>query len=395
MNKWKVLIADDEYIIRDGIRSSIDWGEFGMEVVGEAEDGEEAIELATKYQIDILLIDLNMPIINGITAMTRIKEVLPYCKMIIISGYEEFSYAQEAIRLQVEDYLLKPVNKEKLKSLLVELKQQLVREVYEKVYLKQVENQLMKNHVQLKERFFQEWIAGRVTSNEIKEQLQFLHLPVMTPVQYIVIRWPDFHQNQTVLQENDRQVYLFAVENIVAEFMESKRAVVFRDKHHVINVCLWESVTTKEIEEVEAAIKKFLNITVFWHSEDVKEELSNLYKVYEQCEREVDNKTKISPIVKQAQAYVQKHYHDSSLTLERIADELHVTTVYLSRMMKQELGISYIGLLTQLRINKAIDLLKTTDKPMRVIAEEVGYESQHYFSTSFKKVVGVSPKQFK
>ncbi|WP_201714703.1 response regulator transcription factor [Rossellomorea arthrocnemi] len=395
MNKWKVIIADDEYIIREGIRSSVDWEEFGMEVIGEAEDGEEAVELALKHQIDILLIDLNMPIMNGLDAMKNLRDELPHCKMVVISGYDEFHYAQEAIRLQVEDYLLKPVNPDKLKKVLIELKQQMEVEVQQKSFLKQAENQIKKNHVQLKERFFQEWIAGQLTSNEIKEQLQFLELSVERPVQYLVIRLPDYHTNRTYLQENDRQNYLFAFENIVTKSLEKIKAAVFRDRSNLLNVCLWESVTTEQIAEVEAMIKKDLNDNVYWHLEDVNEDLSDLYQVYARCKEAVDKKTRISPIVKQAQIFVQKHYQDSSLTLERVAMELHVTTVYLSRMIKQELGISYSGLLTQMRIDKAVNLLKTTDMSIREIAEKVGYESQHYFSTIFKKLVGVSPKRFK
>lgn len=395
MNKWKVLIADDEYIIREGIRSSVDWEEFGMEVIGEAEDGEEAVELALKHQIDILLIDLNMPIMNGLAAMKNLRDELPHCKMIVISGYDEFHYAQEAIRLQVEDYLLKPVNPEKLKKVLIELKQQMNVEVQQKSFLKQAENQIKKNHVQLKERFFQEWIAGQLTSNEIKEQLQFLELSVERPVQYLVIRLPDYHNNRTYLQENDRQNYLFAFENIVTKSLEKIKSAVFRDRSNLLNVCLWERVTIEQIAEVEAMIKKDLNDNVYCHLEDVNEDLSDLYHVYARCKEAVDKKTRISPIVKQAQIFVQKHYQDSSLTLERVAGELHVTTVYLSRMMKQELGISYSGLLTQMRIDKAVNLLKTTDMSIREIADKVGYESQHYFSTIFKKLVGVSPKRFK
>jgi two-component system, response regulator YesN len=395
LNCWKVLIADDEYIIREGIRFSIDWEEFGMEVIGEAEDGEEAVELAIKHQIDIILIDLNMPIMNGLAAMKHLRDELAHCKMVVISGYDEFHYAQEAIRLQVEDYLLKPVNPEKLKKVLIELKQQLDDEVQQKSFLKQAENQIKKNHLQLKERFFQDWIAGQLTSNEIKEQLQFLDLSVNKPVQYLVIRLPDYHNNKTYLQENDRQNYLSEFENRVKKSLEKIQAAVFRDRSNLLNACLWERVTSEQMAEVEALIKKDLNINVFWHLEDVDEDLSCLYKVYARCKDAVDKKTRISPIVKQAQIYVQKHYQDSSLTLERMAVELHVTTVYLSRMMKQELGISYIGLLTKMRINKAVDLLKTTDMSIREIADQVGYESQHYFSTTFKKLVGVSPKRFK
>ncbi|KAA0562270.1 response regulator [Bacillus sp. CH30_1T] len=395
MNKWKVLIADDEYIIREGIRSSVDWEEFGMEVIGEAEDGEEAVELALKHKIDILLIDLNMPIMNGLAAMKHLRDELPHCKMVVISGYDEFHYAQEAIRLQVEDYLLKPVNPEKLKKILIELKQQLDVEVQQKSFLKQAENQIKKNHLQLKERFFQEWIAGQLTSTEIKEQLQFLEFSVEKPVQYLVIRLPDYHNNRTYLQENDRQSDLFAFESIVTKSLEKIKAAVFRDRSNLLNVCLWELVTNEQIAAVEAMIKKDLNFNIFWHLEDVNEDLSDLYQVYARCKESLDKKTRISPIVKQAQIFVQKHYQDSSLSLERVAVELHVTTVYLSRMMKQELGISYSGLLTRMRIDKAVNLLKTTDMSIREIADTVGYESQHYFSTIFKKLVGVSPKRFK
>ncbi|RKL66643.1 DNA-binding response regulator [Salipaludibacillus neizhouensis] len=396
MKKWKVLIADDEFIIRDGIRSSVDWEKYNMEVIGEAEDGEEAVELAITHQIDILLIDINMPIMNGFIAMKQLKEQLPNCKMLVISGYDEFSYAQEAIRLHVEDYLLKPVNPEKLQILLMEIKEKLDIEVNKEVYLKQAASQIKKNQAQMKRRFFQDWIERNLSSDEIKEQLHFIDLPVSSPKQYMVIRWPEYHQNQTYMQENDRQIFLFAIENIVEEKLAAEMSAVFRDQSNLFNVCLWETVDNDQMKEIEEAILKYLKIKVYWHIEDVDvDDLTNLYKTYEMCKLKVDKQIRVSPIVKEAQLYVQQNYQDSSLTLERVAEQLHVSSVYLSRMMKQELAISYVGLLKQMRINKATDLLKTTDMSIRAIAEEVGFDSQHYFSTTFKKMVGVSPNQFK
>lgn len=393
MHRWKVLIADDEFIIRDGIHFSIDWENYNMEVIGEAEDGEEAIELAIRHQVDILLIDLNMPIMNGIEAMKRIKEQLPHCKMVVISGHDEFRYAQEALRLRVEDYLLKPVNPGKLQAIIMDLKRKLDMEENEKEFIKQATNQIRRNHDQLKERFFQEWIEGQLTSEEIKEQLHFLRLPETNPVQHMVIKWPEFHLHQTFMQENDRQIYLFAIENIVKEIIGPKGAVIFWDPSTLLNVCLWKHVKREQMTKIEETILNYYNIKIYYHIEDLHDQ--ELYKVYERCKREVEKQIRISPIVKQAIAYIQQHYQDSSLTLERVAEELHITSVYLSRMMKHELGVSYVSLLTQMRINKAVDLLKTTDFSIRDIAETVGYDSQHYFSTAFKKVVGVSPMQFK
>ncbi|MGN7295864.1 response regulator [Fredinandcohnia aciditolerans] len=396
MRKWKVLIADDEYIIRDGIHSSIDWEKFNMEVIGEAEDGEEAVELAIEHQIDILLVDLNMPIMDGLEAMEEIKEQLPNCKMVVISGYDDFRYAQAALRLKVEDYLLKPINPGKLEELIMDLKQKLDLEVNQKKYIKQATIQIKRNHVQLRERFFQDWIAGQLANEEIREQLQFLHLPVALPTQYLVIKWPDYHLNQTFMQENDRQLYLFAIENIVKEMIGSEKTVIFWDQSHLLNVCVWEQLNRELLTKIEEVVQTYFNLTIYYHMEDIFiQDFVHLYKIYDQCKRQVEQQIKMSPIVKQALTYIQQHYQDSSLTLERVADELHITSVYLSRMIKHELGISYVGLLTQMRINKAVDLLKTTDLSIRDIAETVGYDTQHYFSTTFKKVVGISPMQFK
>ncbi len=332
---------------------------------------------------------------NGIAAMKRLKEELPSCKMVVISGYDEFRYAQEAIRLQVEDYILKPVNPEKLHQLLLEVHESLEKEITQQTYLRQAKSQLKKNYNQLMIRFFIDWIEEQLVQDEITEQLAFLDLPVEKPVQYMIIKWPEYHQNQTYMQENDRQVYLFAIENIVKELLEGKQAVVFRDRIHLLNVCLWDTIPQELIKKIEASIKEYLDITVLQHVVQVEGEITDLHIAYENCKEEVDSKLRISPIVKEAQEYVHEHYLDPSITLEKVAAALHISTVYLSRMMKQELGISYVGLLTQMRINKAADLLKTTDMTIRDISEFVGYDSQHYFSTTFKKITGVSPKQFK
>ena len=104
---WKVLIADDESIIREGIRSSVPWDDLRLEVVGEAEDGEEALEMAVDKQANILLVDLSMPIMNGLALIRHLREQLPKCKIVIITGHDEFNYAYEAIKLEVDDYILK------------------------------------------------------------------------------------------------------------------------------------------------------------------------------------------------------------------------------------------------------------------------------------------------
>lgn len=114
MERWKVLIADDEEIIALGLQRLYNWKENGFEIVGIAYDGEEALELAAQKKPDIVLMDINMPKISGLDAIEKMRLLLPDTSFIIISGYNQFEFAQRSIRLNVFDYLLKPVSVDEL-----------------------------------------------------------------------------------------------------------------------------------------------------------------------------------------------------------------------------------------------------------------------------------------
>lgn len=238
-DKWKVLIADDEPIIREGIRDSVNWESLDLVIAAEAEDGEEALELALEHSIDILLVDLNMPIMDGITLMKALKEKLPECKFIIITGHDEFSYAQEAIRLDVNDYILKPVNPEQLQQVLSNVREQLYASKQQKEHLSLASRQIKKNFPVLRERFGLEWIGGELSAEEIMEQLRFLNLPERCPDVLGVIRWPDLQVGPPINSEQDRQLFLFAIENIVSEMLSSWEIMLFRDPSVLIIVCVW------------------------------------------------------------------------------------------------------------------------------------------------------------
>lgn len=395
MTKWKVLIADDEFIIRDGIRTAVDWAKFDMEVVGEAEDGEEAVEIALADRIDILLIDLNMPILNGIEAMKKIKAEID-CRMIVISGYDDFQYAQEAIRLQVEDYILKPVNPDNLICILQGVKNDLERREKQEAYLEQASKQIKKNHSQLKERFFFDWIHNRLQPNEIQSQLEFLQLPTAVPKQLVLLKWSNDQVNYDLLSNQDRKIYLSAIENIAEEILADTVNVIIHDSSQWLQIFVWEDVTKEIAVPIEEAVKLYLNQTVYTGMVRVEDgDYQHLIVAYERCKNEINNYIHLSPIVKQALTIMRRNYCRSDLTLELVAENLHVSTVYLSKMIKQELGQSYVQIVANMRIRRAKELLKDSDLNIRDIAEKVGFDSQHYFSTAFKKKEGVSPKQYK
>lgn len=124
----QVLIADDELRIRQGLKKLIGWGELGYEIAGEASNGEDAYRFMAETKPDVALIDIRMPKLTGMETIKKAKEGGFAGKIIILSGYSDFSYAQQAIGLGVQHYLTKPVNQEELKRILVEIKSQFQEE---------------------------------------------------------------------------------------------------------------------------------------------------------------------------------------------------------------------------------------------------------------------------
>ena len=122
MKKLRVLLVDDEIIIREGFKRLFDWEGHGCEVVGEAADGMEALAQIDSLCPDIAIMDINIPIMNGLKViqLSRIKH--PDTAFVIVSGYDDFAYCREALRLQITDYILKPVNYEEFGTCLDNLK---------------------------------------------------------------------------------------------------------------------------------------------------------------------------------------------------------------------------------------------------------------------------------
>lgn len=137
MKKLRVLLVDDEIMIREGFKKLFDWEAHECVVVGEAADGMEAITKIDKEQPDIVIMDINIPIINGLKVIQLSRVKYPSMAFVIVSGYDDFSYCREALRLQITDYILKPVNYEEFGSCIDLLKISLYNnEVKEKPVVK-------------------------------------------------------------------------------------------------------------------------------------------------------------------------------------------------------------------------------------------------------------------
>src|SRR5512134_502288 len=142
---YKVFFVEDEAITREGIRDNVDWQASGFEFCGEASDGEMALPLLRAAQPDVLITDIKMPFMDGLQLSKIMRERMPWVKIIILSGHDEFEYAQQAIKLGVTDYLLKPITVQDLQNALQKLTVQLDQEKKEREDLRKLQEQAEEN----------------------------------------------------------------------------------------------------------------------------------------------------------------------------------------------------------------------------------------------------------
>lgn len=183
----KVFLAEDEFIIREGIKNNIDWQAYGYEFCGEASDGELAFPLIQKTRPDILITDIKMPFVDGLALSRLVKKELPETEIIILSGYEEFDYAKEAIQIGVARYLLKPINGETLLQEIdsvaeIILGKQKEKEIREK-YQKEMEENSLRDQMDL----FQHLVTGDCSMEELLSVAGKLDLKIMAPWYSIVL----------------------------------------------------------------------------------------------------------------------------------------------------------------------------------------------------------------
>lgn len=184
---YKVFFVEDEAITREGIRDNVDWEANGFEFCGEAADGEMALPLLRTAQPDVLITDIKMPFMDGLQLSKIVRERMPWVKIIILSGHDEFEYAQQAIKLGVTDYLLKPVTVQNLQNALQKLVVQLDKEKDEQENLKKLQEQVEENRATLRERFLFKLVVGAVPPTDVIEKGHMLGLDLIARYYLVVI----------------------------------------------------------------------------------------------------------------------------------------------------------------------------------------------------------------
>ncbi len=168
-----VMILDDEHLVRELLKRSINWNEMGMTIAAEASGTMEALDMVEEFHPDIIFVDICMPIIDGMEFSRRVLEKYPQIKIIILTGHDEFEYAKESIKIGVTDFLLKPINTDEIQKVLLRIRKKIEKEKLFKNEYKKLKEQIEENFPYLKEKFYNDLLFGSLSETEIKEKLTY------------------------------------------------------------------------------------------------------------------------------------------------------------------------------------------------------------------------------
>lgn len=538
MNEIKVFLVEDEMVIRRGIKNSIDWEKEGYIFCGEASDGELAYPMIIKEKPDILITDIRMPFMDGLELCKLVKKELPNIKILILSGYDEFDYAKEAIRLGVTEYLLKPISSGKLLEALNGVSESIRREKEDKDLVRKYMEEMRENTEHEKQKFFEQMIAGNLSmadaletgkkyemnlsagmynlllfrftlgeenrkSGELLGEAEYAIEKLTERLEYVfefqrgVEGWAFLlmADNEEQMSERVKELskdleeimknystiaYFGGIGQPVARlreleesFREAERALAARftmELNRIISVediRMAQNVDTLddieitsfgEIEKTRTKLEKFLNngaedeidefvdvyinelpeenlksvlmrqyiimdayIVMMSFCEKIEgiegemqaqsEELKNSMKTSQTLEeiknyirmllkkiigvRDTISGRRYSDIIEIAKDQIRKTYMSDEISLNTIAAEVGMSPSYFSSIFSKEMGKTFVEYLTEIRMDRAKELLMCSSMKTSEIGYEVGYKDPHYFSYIFKKTQNCTPKEFR
>ncbi|WP_221565878.1 response regulator [Alkalihalobacillus sp. TS-13] len=344
---YTAIVVDDEKMIKRSIVALIQSNDTGFEIVGEAKDGIDAIELNERYSPDLIITDIRMPKLNGLKFIERVKETNTRSKFIIISGYDEFEYAQTAIRYGVIDFLLKPLKPDQFLS-----------------SLKKVHEHLDTDRKPLKDR--NEWLW------EIKSFVENLVQVIWLLEEEQVRDMLEVMYQKIIEQEQDNEyikgLYIDMVVFIKGEVNKQMGSKVYVE---LVN----ESLLPDDPIEMNGYVYTICNT--------IMHQLK--------MTRNIGQRNNIISAVK----YIDSNYREENLNLQLVANSVNMSPSYFSMEFKAEMGISFIQYITKKRIELAKELLNNPSYKTYEIAHTIGYNDYPHFTKTFKKHVGITPSQFR
>ena len=224
----KIFLAEDEVIVRETIKRMIQWEDLGFELVGEAADGEMALPLLLRQKPDLLITDIKMPFMDGLTLAKVAKKEIPGLKVVILSGYDDFNYAKQAINIGVEDYLLKPITKNALIERLTEIRSRYEHEKTQKEYYEKFHREMQAYEKNSSRDFFEALVRGSMDMMEIYRRSEKLGLDIVAEAYNVLIFTMNCEEDFSGQREGYSEWEAESLELLEEFFSENTSAMLFR-----------------------------------------------------------------------------------------------------------------------------------------------------------------------
>lgn len=224
----KIFLAEDEVIVRETIKRMIPWEDLGFELVGEAADGEMALPLLLRQKPDLLITDIKMPFMDGLTLAKVAKKEIPGLKVVILSGYDDFNYAKQAINIGVEDYLLKPITKNALIERLTEIRSRYEHEKTQKEYYEKFHREMQAYEKNSSRDFFEALVSGSMDMMEIYRRSEKLGLDIVAEAYNVLIFTMNCEEDFSGQREGYSEWEAESLELLEEVFSENTSAMLFR-----------------------------------------------------------------------------------------------------------------------------------------------------------------------
>lgn len=297
---YKLFIVDDEPLARYGLRDYFDWGKYGIEIVGEADDGATALEAIPLLKPHIVLTDVKMPNIDGIMLSHKLREQMPDTKIIFISGHDDVEYLKSALKLDAMDYIFKPINFRELGTVIEKVLGILGSEEKQKDLIYSMNIKLMQSMPYLREKFFMTLVRDEYEEREdLGNKLEFLELKLPTQGLFctFVISIDDKLSVFENMPERDRQLTSFAVLNICQELIDTHlQGYAFENRQgEFVGILSFETEENEEqlftlASEIKDNILKYLQLSVTIGVGKVVQKLNRICQSYSMAFEAVNQK---------------------------------------------------------------------------------------------------------
>jgi YesN/AraC family two-component response regulator len=358
----KVFLVDDEPFVIEGLKTMIDWEKYGYRICGEAANGEDGLQLIRVCDPDLVVTDIRMPALDGLQLIRQIRESGNYkVKFIVLSGYNDFSYIQSAMKYRISDYLLKPIDDQEIAVALDRIRGQ---------SMEQIGEETSRSDTPLNHDFFEIPLNALLEGIKNNDRLRLN--------ENIGLLFQDFSRSGSPPQviRTYLQNLLLEVIKYIVTLGGDLQEISFR--FHTLS----EMSRTGVREQWNARALDFLKSGF--------RELCEYAAEYISAIRDINSGNIISAV----QNYIKENYA-KDISLQKLAKHFYMNPVYLGQLFKKNTGRQFNEYLHQIRIDEAKKLLRRTNMKIAEIAHAIGYHDPDYFVSKFKAITQVPPSIFK